>query len=72
MTSELVEDAIHYISIPFEVFAAEKPGFQLGRTNHGLTSPFVAHEIDSEGVVYHDDKIRLTGPACLSLLSSIA
>lgn len=59
-TSELVEAAFHYISIPFEVFAAEKPGFQFGRPNHGLTSPFVAHEIDGEGVVYHDDKIQIT------------
>jgi ribonuclease BN (tRNA processing enzyme) len=59
-TSELVEAAVHYISIPFEVFAAEKPGFQLGRPNHGLTSPFVAHEIDGEGVVYRDDKIQIT------------
>jgi len=59
-TSELVEAAFHYISIPFELFAAEKPGFQLGRPNHGLTSPFVPHEIDGDGVVYHDDKIQIT------------
>lgn len=59
-TSELVEAAFHYISIPFEVFAAEKPGFQLGRPNHGLTSPFVVHEINGEGVVYRDEKIEIT------------
>lgn len=59
-TSELVDAAVHYISIPFEVFAAEKPGFQLDRPNHGLTSPFVVHEIDAEGVVYRDDKIQVT------------
>lgn len=59
-TSELVEAAVHYISIPFEVFAAEKPGFQLGRPTHGLTSPFVAHEVDDEGVIYRDDKIQIT------------
>src|SRR5215469_6143636 len=59
-TSELVEAAFHYISIPFEVFAAETPGFQLGRPNRGLTSPFVVHEIDGEGVVYGDDKIQIT------------
>jgi ribonuclease BN (tRNA processing enzyme) len=59
-TSELVEAAVHYISIPFEVFAAEKPGFQPGRPNHGLTNPFVAHEFDGEGVVYRDDKIQVT------------
>ena len=59
-TTELVDAAFHYISIPFEVFAAEKPGFQLGRPNHGLTSPFVAHEIDNDGVVYRDDKIQIT------------
>jgi ribonuclease BN (tRNA processing enzyme) len=59
-TRELVEAAVHYISIPFEVFGAEEPGFQLGRPNHGLTSPFVAHEIDGDGVVYHDDKIQIT------------
>jgi ribonuclease BN (tRNA processing enzyme) len=59
-TSELVEAAFHYISIPFEVFAAEKPGFELGRPTPGLTSSFVAHEIDREGVVYRDDKIQIT------------
>ena len=59
-TSELVEAAFHYISIPFEVFSADEPGFQLGRPNHGLTSPFVAHEVDGEGVVYRDDKIEIT------------
>jgi ribonuclease BN (tRNA processing enzyme) len=59
-TSELVEAAFHYISIPFEVFAAEKRGFQLDRPNHGLTSPFVAHEINGEGVVYRNDKIQIT------------
>jgi ribonuclease BN (tRNA processing enzyme) len=59
-TSELVEAAFHYISIPFEVFAAERPGFQLDRPNHGLTRPFVAHEVDGEGVVYSDDKIQIT------------
>ena len=59
-TRELVEAAFQYISIPFEVFAAEKPGFQLGAPNHGLTSPFVAYEIDGDGVVYHDDKIQIT------------
>ena len=59
-TSELIDAAFHYISIPFEVFAAEKPGFQLGRPNHGLTSPFVAHEFDKEGLVYRDDKIQIT------------
>jgi ribonuclease BN (tRNA processing enzyme) len=59
-TSELVEAAFHYISIPFEVFAAEQPGFQPGRPNHGLPSPFVAHEVAGEGVVYRDDKIQIT------------
>jgi len=42
------------------VFAAEKPGFQLGQPNHGLTSPFVAHEVDGDGIVYRDDKIQIT------------
>ena len=59
-TSELVDAAFHYISIPFEVFAAERPGFSPGRPNHGLTSPFVAHEVDGDGVVYRDDKIQIT------------
>lgn len=59
-TSELVEAAFRYISGPFEVFAAEEPGFQLGGPNHGLTSPFVAHEVDGGGVVYRDDKIQIT------------
>lgn len=59
-TREFVETAFHYISIPFEVFAAEKPGFHFGQPNHGLVSPFAAHEIEGDGVVYRDDKIRIT------------
>lgn len=59
-TREFVEAAFHYISIPYEVFAAETPRFQLGQPNHGLISPFVAHEIEGDGVVYRDDKIRIT------------
>lgn len=59
-TAELVDTAFHFLSIPFAVFAAEKPGFHPELPNSGLKSPFVAHEFEREGVVYHDDKIEVT------------
>lgn len=51
-TRELVEAAFRYISIPFGVFAVEGLG-------SGLTNPFVAHDIQGDGVVFHDDKIQV-------------
>lgn len=53
-TKELVDAAFHYITLGFAPFAAE------GLGNGASTSPFVAHEIQHEGLVYQDDKIRVT------------
>lgn len=52
-TEEQVKAAFSYISIPFGVFAAER------FANTSLTNPFVAHDIQHDGVIYKDDKIRV-------------
>lgn len=52
-TEEFVKAAFEYVRIPNAIFAAERPG------NPALISPFKAHEIQSSGLVYHDDKIRV-------------
>lgn len=52
-TEEFVKAAFEYVRIPNAIFAAERPG------NPALISPFKAHEIQSSGLIYHDDKIRV-------------
>ncbi|MGH9560719.1 MAG: MBL fold metallo-hydrolase, partial [Terracidiphilus sp.] len=53
-TPSLVDAAYNYIRIPYSVFAAENLGAST------LVNPFRAHAIDRDGLVYHDDKIRVT------------
>lgn len=53
-TPALVSAAYDYIKIPYGIFAAEP----LGRS--ALFDPFKAHAIDHDGLVYQDDKIRVT------------
>jgi ribonuclease BN (tRNA processing enzyme) len=53
-TVDLVNAAYSYIRIPYGVFAAE----HLGAST--LVEPFRAHNIDHNGLVYQDDKIRVT------------
>lgn len=54
-TAELVNAAYNYIRVAYSTFAAENLGAST------LVDPFVAHEIDHNGLVYQDDKIRVTG-----------
>lgn len=57
-TKELVDAAFHYITISVRPFAAENPRtYRI--TNGEFVSPFVAHEIEHEGVIFQDDKIRV-------------
>lgn len=53
-TRALVRAAYNYIRIPYETFAAEP----LGASK--LDDPFEAHVIDHDGLLYQDDKIRVT------------
>jgi ribonuclease BN (tRNA processing enzyme) len=53
-TKELVNAAYDYIRISFRIFAAE----QLGAST--LDNPFLTQEIDRDGLVYQDGKIRVT------------
>ncbi len=53
-TKELVDAAFSYISIPFRVRAESSI-----LVSKMLKSPFVTHEIQAEGLIYQDDKIRV-------------
>lgn len=57
-TKELVEAAFRYITITVRPFASENPS-DFHVVNGEFASPFVAHEIDHEGVIFQDDKIRV-------------
>ena len=59
-TEALVEAAFHYITFGFRAFAAEPGAIRAGLVNGELESPFVAHEFQHDGLVYQDDKIRVT------------
>lgn len=59
-TKDLVDAAFHYISFGFTAFAAEPSPIRAGLVNGKLKSPFVAHEVQHDGVFYQDDKIRVT------------
>lgn len=59
-TKDLVDAAFHYVALGFTAFAAEPGAIRAGLVNGQLKSPFVAHEMDHDGVVYQDDKIRVT------------
>ena len=52
-TPALVRAAYNFITIPYAIFAAEPVG------RSALSDPFKAHAIDHNGVVYHDNKIRV-------------
>jgi ribonuclease BN (tRNA processing enzyme) len=54
-TKELVNAAFLYLNIPFRVRAKSSAG-----ARNVLKSPFAAHDIQRQGLVYQDDKIRVT------------
>ena len=54
-TKELVEAAFHFITVGFRPFERFPP-----RANGSYQSPFVTHEFDRDGVIFQDDKIRVT------------
>ena len=53
-TSRFVDAAANYIGVPFETFAAEK------LAGRDIKSHFIGHDITGSGLVYQDDKIRVT------------
>jgi len=59
-TKQLVDAAFEYISIPFGVFAAEPPSSYTRGADGKFISPFKAYEIENDGVIFQDDKIRVT------------
>lgn len=52
--AEVVDAAYNFIRVPYSTFAAENLGAST------LVNPFRAHVIDRDGLVYQDDKIRVT------------
>ena len=57
-TKELVDAAFRYLTITVRPFASEnRSDFPV--VNGQFASPFVAHEINHEGVVFQDDMIRV-------------
>src|SRR6185312_8595480 len=54
-TKELVDAAFHFITVALRPFENIPP-----RANGSYPSPFVTHEFDRDGVVFQDDKIRVT------------
>jgi ribonuclease BN (tRNA processing enzyme) len=54
-TKELVDAAFHFITVGFRPFENFPP-----RTNGSYQSPFVTHEFDRGGIIFQDDKIRVT------------
>lgn len=60
-TKEFVAAAFHYISIPYNVFAAEPAmGFWAGNGDNDLQDSFKAHDIQPGKVFYQDNKIRVS------------
>ena len=59
-TRDLVDSAFRFITIAARPFAVENPK-TYPPLNHGrFTSPFKVHEFNRDGLIYHDDKIRVT------------
>ena len=54
-TKELVDAAFHFITVGFRPFENFPP-----RADGSYRSPFVAHEFDRDGVIFQDDRIRVT------------
>ena len=55
LTKELVDAAFHFITVAFRPFENIPP-----RANGSYPSPFATHELDRDGVLFQDDKIRVT------------
>lgn len=58
-TEDLVDAAFQYIAFGFQAFAAEPGAIRAGLVGGRIVSPFLAHDIPHEGLVYQDDKIRV-------------
>jgi ribonuclease BN (tRNA processing enzyme) len=59
-TSELVDAAFQFITVAARPFAVENPGTYPPMSHGQFGSPFKVHEFSRDGLVYQDDKIRVT------------
>jgi ribonuclease BN (tRNA processing enzyme) len=58
-TEELVDSAFRFISVGFRPFAAEDPA-AYRKAGGGFVSPFITHEFNRDGLVFQDDRVRVT------------
>lgn len=58
-TKELVDSAFHFIGVAARPFAVENPATYKMNRGHFM-DPFEVHEFDRNGLIYQDDKIRVT------------
>jgi len=58
-TKQLVDAAFQFVSVGFRPFAAAPPTAYRMRGNN-FVSPFVAHEVTRDGLVFDDGNIRVT------------
>lgn len=58
-TEAFVDAAFQYLTFGFRPFAAEPGAIRAGLKDGVLKSPFVAHNLQHEGLAYQDDKIRV-------------
>ena len=58
-TRELVDAAFRFVTVGFRPFVAESPMAHRS-PGTGSADPFIAHEIDRGGLVFHDDRILVT------------
>lgn len=59
-TKDLVDAGFRYITFGFTAFAAEPGAIRAGLRDGQLRNPFMAHEIQRDGLVYKDEIIRVT------------
>lgn len=59
-TSELVDAAFHFITVAARPFAVENPETYPALNRGQFASPFKVHEFNRDGLIYQDDKIRVT------------
>ncbi len=58
-TRALVDAALRYIAIPYGAFAAEPSALSPARSGAAVADVFAAHDLEREGLVYADDRIRV-------------
>lgn len=59
-TKELVDAAFHFVAVSLRPFISDGMPAAYAVENGEPVNPFVTHEIDRDGMIFTDDKIRVT------------